>query len=553
MTTRIPILAGTPRFTIAWAMLALFALASAAIAQPVKDKDADKDKATVAKKTAKESDASPTDKLSGEERRLAEKYKHLEEVLLRMAELNAANDPRRAALLKKAVAQSKDELIAVRFERLVDLLGKDQLSRALENQAELDQDLAALLQLLMSENRSKSIENEKARIREYLKELGVIIKQEKDIQARTTGGDEPKRLAGEQKKVGEKTGDLAKQIQKNEEKPQAAPRKPDGGNGKGENGKPGEGKDGKGKDGRGKEGKSKPGKGGNGKPGEGEGKSEGGQGEGQQNPNENPARKRLEAAQQKMKEAEDKLKAAQLEGARDKEEEAIRELEQAKAELEEILRQLREEEIARILAMLEARFRKMLQMEEEVYEGTVRLDKVPSVERTHNHEIEASRLSGKQSQIVVEVDKAALVLREEGSAVAFPEAIEQMRDDMQQVVSRLAQTKVDKMTQGIEEDVIAALKDMIAALKKAQKEQKNKKPPGDSCSSSDPPLIDMLAELKMIRALQMRVNIRTARYSKMIEGEQAENAELVEAIQRLAEREQRIYRVTRDLEMGRNQ
>ena len=40
----------------------------------------------------------------------------------------------------------------------------------------------------------------------------------------------------------------------------------------------------------------------------------------------------------------------------------------------------------------------------------------------------------------------------------------------------------------------------------------------------------MLAELKMIRALQMRVNRRTERYSKLIEGEQAENAELVEAL-----------------------
>ena len=63
----------------------------------------------------------------------------------------------------------------------------------------------------------------------------------------------------------------------------------------------------------------------------------------------------------------------------------------------------------------------------------------------------------------------------------------------------------------------------------------------------------MLAELKMIRALQMRVNTRTARYSKMIEGEQAENAELVDALQRLAERQQRIHRVTHDLQMGKNQ
>lgn len=497
----------------------------------------DKAKPSVDAKTAKEPGAGSADKLSVEQRRIAEKYKHLEEVLLRMAELNAAGDPRRAALLRKAVAQSKEQLIGVRLETLVGLLGKDQLSRALENQTQVDQDLYALLELLMSENRAKSIENEKARIREYLKQLNTLIKQEKDIQGRTVGGDNPKRLADEQGKVAEQTGGLAKDIKKNEEKPQGSPKKAE--------------------DKKGESGKGKGDKGGDGQSGKGEsGKSEDSQSEGQQqSPSENPARKRLEAAQQRMKEAEEKLKAAQRQGAADKEEEAIRQLEQAKSELENILRQLREEEIERILAMLEARFRKMLQMQEEVYDGTVRLDKVPPSERTHNHEIEASRLSGKESQIVVEVDKTTLLLREDGSAVAFPEAVEQMRDDMQQVVSRLAQAKVEKITQSIEEDIIAALKDMIAALKKAQKDQKDKKKSKDSPSgpAPEPPLIDMLAELRMIRALQLRVNTRTARYSKMIEGEQADNAELVEAIRRLAEREQRIYRVTRDLEMGKNQ
>jgi hypothetical protein len=256
-----------------------------------------------------------------------------------------------------------------------------------------------------------------------------------------------------------------------------------------------------------------------------------------------------------MQEAQQKLEEAQREGAVEKQEEALRELELAKAELEEILRQLREEEILRMLAQLEARFVKMLQLQREVYDGTLRLDKVPRDQRSHNHEIEASRLSGKEIQIIIECDKVLLLLREDGTAVAFPEAVQQMREDMQQVELRLAQTKVGKITQGIEEDIIAALEEMIEALKKAQEEAEDKKSKPNQPSPSrpqDPSLIDTLAELKMIRALQMRVNSRTERYSKLIEGEQAENAELVEAIRRLAEREERIHRVTRDLEMGRN-
>ena len=255
-----------------------------------------------------------------------------------------------------------------------------------------------------------------------------------------------------------------------------------------------------------------------------------------------------------MKEAEEKLKKAEREGAVEEQEEAIRELEQAKAELEEILRQLREEEIERMLAMLEARFKKMLDMQRAVYEGTVRIDKVPKDQRTHSHDIESSRLSNKESDIVVEADKALLLLREDGTAVAFPEAVEQMREDMQQVVQRLAQVKVGNITQAIEQDIIAALEEMIEALQKAlremeQRRQQGQPPPGQP---QDPPLVDVLAEVKMIRALQMRVNRRTERYSKLIEGEQAEKGELIDALRRLAEREQRIHRVTRDLESGRN-
>lgn len=500
---------------------------------------------------ANETQLGPTDKLALEEQRIAEKYKHLEDVLLRMAELNAATDPRRAALLKKVVAQSKEKLVAVRFDRLVDLLGKDQLAKALENQTEVDQDLRSLLELLLSENRAKHIESEKARIREFLKQINGLIKQEKDIQGRTTGGDDAKRLAGEQANVAEKAGQLAEAIRKNDAQKngdeakaddEQKRRREDGGQ--------------EDKDAEKTPGAEKNGESGDGKEGDGEGKkpSESGTEQQPQQQAKDPTHKRIEAAQQRMKEAEAKLKEAQRRGAVEKQEEAILELQMAKAKLEEILRQLREEEVERMLAMLEARFRKMLEMQEEVYEGTVRLDKVPSAERTHSHEIESSRLSGKESQIVVEIDKALLLLRDDGSAVAFLEASQQMRDDMQEIVERLAQTKVGQMTQSLEEDVIAALKEMIEAFKKAQKDKEKKKAGQQSPGQQqDPPLVDVLAELKMIRALQMRVNTRTARYSKMIEGEQVDSAELVAALKELAQREQRIHQVTRDLQMGKNQ
>jgi hypothetical protein len=199
----------------------------------------------------------------------------------------------------------------------------------------------------------------------------------------------------------------------------------------------------------------------------------------------------------------------------------------------------------------------MLQMQRAVLEGTVRLDKVPQPERSHSHEIEAGRLSSKEAEIDLEADKAMSLLRQDGTAVAFPEALGQLRQDIQQVVQRLAEAKVDKITQGIEEDIISSLEEMVQALQKAQKDMEKKKQQQPSTPRSgepeNPPLVDVLAELKMIRALQVRVNSRTERYSKLVEGEQARNPDLIEALRRLAERQGRIYKVTRDLSQGKNQ
>ena len=103
----------------------------------------------------------------------------------------------------------------------------------------------------MSENRAKTHREREGPHPRVPQTAQRIIKQEKDIQGRTAGGDDPKRLAGEQGKVADKTGELAKDIQKNEEKARAR-RKAERGKGKAEGGK-GKGKgQGKGEGGKGR-------------------------------------------------------------------------------------------------------------------------------------------------------------------------------------------------------------------------------------------------------------------------------------------------------------
>jgi hypothetical protein len=550
-------------------------------------------------------EAGPADRLAAEQQQVADRYRRLEEVLLRMAEVSRMTDPRRAALLRQAVDESKQRLIGVQFERLVELLQKDQLAPAIAGQGDLDGDLRAILQLLLTESRSERNRSEQARLRDYIKKIAEIINQQQSILGRTAGGGEPKGLADEQNRLANRTGELAKTIKENEEAKPGSAKGNDGskpGQTKGapggaketpepKQGKPGEGQrkpgeaqgkpteaQGKPSEGQGKpnEGQGKPNEG-QGKPSQSRGKPAQGQGKPGQTPSKeqsqgdekdpsegsgppqedqaNPARKRLEAARQRMREAEEKLRKAQREGAKEEQEKALEELKQAKADLEKILRQLREEEIEHVLTALEARLAKMLQMQRAVYDATVRLEDAMKKSPGREHEVEAGRLSTREAEIGLEAERALNLLKEDGTSVAFAEALEQMRADIQQVDDRLKAAKVDETTRSIEEDIIAALEEMIQALQKEIQKRERRKgqapPPGEP---QDPPLVDVLAELKMIRALQMRVNTRTARYSKLLgDREQAEHPDLIEALKRLAERQRRIYKITRDLEMGKNQ
>ena len=257
-----------------------------------------------------------------------------------------------------------------------------------------------------------------------------------------------------------------------------------------------------------------------------------------------------------MRAAIENLKQAEKERAQEKQYAAIAALEKAKAELARILRQLREEEIERVLALLEARFQKILRLQTRVYEETLTLDQTKEKARDRSFEIEASRLSEKQSKIVGLVDATLVLFRNEGSAVALPEASLQLREDMELVMVRLDRAETGTLTQQIIEDILESLKEIIGAIEQSQQDQEQRKKQEASgqgqAANSDPPLVDMLAELKMIRSLQWRVNRRTARYQEVVLTGRSSRESLLPELKKLSDRQSRIEKIARDIVLENN-
>jgi hypothetical protein len=503
---------------------------------------------------------SPAQDLTKKQRSIAERYSQLEQVLFRISEVTAQTDPKRAALLKKVLLISKDKLLSVQMDNLVRLLENRRFTDSLSGQESVEKELQELLRILENENRIQQRDAEKDKIKQFLRDLEEIIHQEKSLEAKTTQreGERLTPLEKEQQEIRLRSQTLREQMK--EQETSATPQK-DSQNNPQENSlndpqsNPEEKTDNKPENtNENKENK------------ESQSKDNQNKDEKEQNTNDSPQQKAMRNALDRMKEAEQKLKKSEKSGAVEEQEEAVAQLQRVKAELEKILRQIREEELMQTLEKLESRFQRMLKIVQGIRRKTETLS--DDLKRTDDSnrrqvEIQASQLSGEQQEVIGDADAALVLLREDGTAQAMTESLLQARFDMSEVQQRLKSVKLDTATMETEDSIIAAIQEMLDAVKEAIKEaEKRKQEPqepqnGEGGQEDKEPLIKLLSELKMIRSMQQRVNDRTGRYDLFLEELKKEpNADFESLRQKVVEltrQQNRVSRILHDIKVGKTQ
>ncbi len=316
--------------------------------------------------------------------------------------------------------------------------------------------------------------------------------------------------------------------------------------------KPGEGepKDGESKDG--KDGKSK----GSGSKSEqkssGKKKSDGKSGEksGKDEPKQTPGREQLENAQQQMERALDELKEQEREKALEHEDKALEELHEAASELEEMLKQLREEEKEMLLASLEARFQRMLIAETQIQEGTVSLAATPQKDWLDQYYGRCRELAQQQTELASECAQTVNLLREDGTSVSILLAVEDIEADMGSVSGWLQESKVGDLTQSVQNDIIESLKQLIETTQKEMQEMKEQQQ--QSQQQEGPPqkpgLVELMAEIKMLRNLQLQVNRRTKQVDGLLQSASSEDlSSLKKQVHDLAVRQRRLIETAKEL------
>lgn len=500
----------------------------------------------------------PNSQLAERERALSNQMRELEATFLRLADLLDTTDPRRAATLRSAFEQARELEVTNRLDTIVELLEKGQLLKASTGQDAAIDRLRELLAVLESGENRKTVTDSKKKVKEFLGRINNLIARQMGLEGTTEAGGNPDAIAKKQNILENDTQSLAEDVDVfRRESANAAGIKPQGDS---DDKPPSESA----KDGSSNE--SSEGQGGENGNSPNQGSDSGEKESSEQEPQGNDevsradrTNRRLETARSRMQEAREKLDAVEPQAARKEQEKALAELEAARAELEEILRQLREEEIERLLVKLEARIRDMLRAERLILRGVQQLANETAATTRRERELESTRLGSEQTVITADITRALTLVRDDGSAVAIPEALQQIREDSALAADRLKRSDYGSFTQGIVESLVTSLEELLSALERAEREQQDRQEQGQArgrpANPGEQPLIDKIAELKMLRILQTRVNGRTSRFSALLnEGtEQASETELIEALGRLAHRQERVERAAHDIATGRTE
>jgi len=233
-----------------------------------------------------------------------------------------------------------------------------------------------------------------------------------------------------------------------------------------------------------------------------------------------PCQQQVANASQCMRQASGQLRNRQPGPASKEQGKAIAKLERALGEIERQLAGLGEQMQDELLIQLEEIFREMLDQQRQASAGTIKLDER---ERESDGNLRrADRLALKklaqEERELAEMAQHALdLLTEDGTSIVFPAVVADLRDNLQTVAELFDDQRTNDYTRSLQKEIETTLEELIDALQKGAGgggkggEKGGKKGGGSGCS---PPLVSNTAELKLLRALQLRVNRRTKAFDK---------------------------------------
>ena len=202
---------------------------------------------------------------------------------------------------------------------------------------------------------------------------------------------------------------------------------------------------------------------------------------------------------------------------------------------------MRDETREEKLRRLEGRFSEMLERQRSANAMTIEIeDKRQNLgDLTRRDQLIVLRLAAEESEIGELGRQAYDLLLEDGTSEVFPELVQDLIDSLNKVSELLQEERTDQLIQLVQQEIESALLDLLEAL--AESKEEGGQQGGGGGGGGDQPLLKRSAELKMLKAAQLRLNRKTRQLDN-ISGAQngKEDASLDREVDGLSELQEKL-------------
>jgi hypothetical protein len=267
-----------------------------------------------------------------------------------------------------------------------------------------------------------------------------------------------------------------------------------------------------------------------------------------------PGADSVASASKSMGKAGSSLDKGQSGQANKEQNDALSDLAKAQKELEDAIAREREMAQAEALAKIEDMLGRILKTQQGISAGTrdVHGKRNASGGYERPEELRVAELSGGEGRLAEDTLRVVALLKKEATTAVFPEVLAEVLADLKGAQKLLAEKKTGELTQAVQTGIEKSLEDMIDALRKEAR--KPKKGPesgggggGGGGGGQKPPLVPPVAELKMLKTLQLQVNKRTAAVAAQVADGSLGKPDADREHKTLGDRQQKVETMTKNL------
>ena len=261
-----------------------------------------------------------------------------------------------------------------------------------------------------------------------------------------------------------------------------------------------------------------------------------------------PGQESMQGAAESMQKASQNLDEQDPEQAERQQRDAEEQIEKALEEIEERLNQLRDETREEKLKRLEGRFREMLERQMVASAMTIEIDdkKINLGQLQRRDQLVILRLATDQIEIRELGQQAYDLLLEDGTSDVFPELVQELIDNLNTAAQLLQDERSDQLTQLLQQEIESTLLDLLEALEES-KEKSDQQGGGGGGGGGDQPLLKRSAELKMLRAAQLRLNRKTRQLDSIQSSQNQNDASLEQEIEKLSNSQSKLQQMAEQI------